>query len=159
MFYGIGIISLIYVEDLLLFVSNQDNIDAFIKETEDADILLTVEEDVYDFFGVEVKTYNQSGKVTLTQGGLTQKLLKTLGMLYIKKKITLAGTIPLGTYAGGIPFDEPWGYASVVVIFMYLSSNSRPDIQFAVHHCVRFTHNTSSSHDESVNMICHYLVV
>ena len=40
---------------------------------------------------------------------------------------------------------------------MYLASNTRPDIQFAVHQCVRFTHNPRESHGEAVKRICRYL--
>ena len=43
-------------------------------------------------------------------------------------------------------------------MLMYISRKSRPDIQFAVHHCSRSTHNPSRIHDESVNRICRYLV-
>ena len=68
MLYGIGMIEIIYVDDVLFFGTNQDKIDEFIKELENSGILLNIEEDLYAFLGVEVKTDNQSGKVTLTQG-------------------------------------------------------------------------------------------
>ena len=55
--YGRGIISLIYVDNVLFFGTDQDKIDEVIKELEDAGLLLTVEEDVYALLGVEVKTY------------------------------------------------------------------------------------------------------
>ena len=42
---------------------------------------------------------------------------------------------------------------------MYLSGNSRPDIQSTVHQWASFTNNLIRSHDEAVNRICHYLVV
>ena len=43
MFYGRGTIELIYVENVLFFGPDQDNIDEFIKELEDDDLSLTVE--------------------------------------------------------------------------------------------------------------------
>ena len=42
-------------------------------------------------------------------------------------------------------------------MLLYLSSNSRPDIQYAVHQCARFTHNPKKSHGEAVRRIVHYL--
>ena len=42
MFYEIFIIELIYVDGVLLFVTDQDNIDEVIKELEDSGLLLTV---------------------------------------------------------------------------------------------------------------------
>ena len=41
---------------------------------------------------------------------------------------------------------------------MYISINYRPNIQFSVHQCARFTHNTSRSYAEAVKSICRYLV-
>ena len=38
-----------------------------------------------------------------------------------------------------------------------MSSNTRPDISFAVHQCSRFTHNTKSSQDTAAKSICWYL--
>jgi hypothetical protein len=57
----------------------------------------------------------------------------------------------------GEPFDEDWEYARAVGMLLYLSSNSRPDIQFAVHQCARFTHFPKKSHGEAVKRICRYL--
>ena len=42
-------------------------------------------------------------------------------------------------------------------MILYLLSNTRKDISFAVHQCYRFTHNTNASHDTAVNRICCYL--
>ena len=53
-------------------------------------ISLTVENDLYAFLGVEFNTDKKSGKVTLTQGGLTKKVLKRVGMLDSNKKTTPA---------------------------------------------------------------------
>ena len=41
---------------------------------------------------------------------------------------------------------------------MYLSSNTRPDLQFAVHQAARFTHNPKHSHAQAVKRIVRYLV-
>ena len=51
----------------------------------------------------------------------------------------------------------PNSYASVIDMMLYLASNTRPDISFAVHQCARFTHNTKASHKTSVERICRYL--
>ena len=62
---------------------------------------------MYDFLRVEVSTDKNSVKVTLTQVGLTKKVLKTVGMLDIDNNINPAATITLGTDADGPPFYEP----------------------------------------------------
>ena len=40
---------------------------------------------------------------------------------------------------------------------LYLASNTRPDISFAVHQCERFTNNIKASHETDVMRICRYL--
>ena len=42
-------------------------------------------------------------------------------------------------------------------MILYFSSNSRPDIEFVVHQCARFTHFPKKSHGEAVKRICQYL--
>ena len=69
---------------------------------------MTVEEDVYDLWLVEVNTDKQTGELALIQGGLTKKVLKTVVMLYINNNITPATTMTLGKDADGPPLDEPW---------------------------------------------------
>ena len=60
MLYGRVMVAIIYVDDVLLFGPDQDNIDEVIKELEDAGLSLTVKEYGYDFLGVEVKPDKQS---------------------------------------------------------------------------------------------------
>ena len=120
--------------------------------------MLTVEEGMYDLLGVEFNTDNQSGDVTMNQGGLANEVLKTVGMLDSNNKIAPEATMPLVTDADGPPFDEPLEYSSSAGMFIYLSRNSRPNIHFVVHQCARFTHNPRRDHTESVNRICLYLI-
>ena len=93
----------------------------------------------------------------MTQKGLINKVLKTCGMEQCNTKATPAAWMPLGTNADGRSFKEKWKYASLVGMLIYLASNTRPDIQFAVHHCARFNHNPKESHGEAIKKICRYL--
>ena len=51
----------------------------------------------------------------------------------------------LGKDEYGDPPMMRWNYASVVGMLMYLASNSRPDIAFAVHQCARLSLHTAVS--------------
>ena len=42
-------------------------------------------------------------------------------------------------------------------MMLYLESNTRPDISFAVHQCFWFTHNTKASHETSLKSIFWYI--
>ena len=157
LFYGHGIVVLIYVDDCLFFGPDQKKIDEMIAKLQSNGLTLTVEkEDAYAFLGVDVKP-RANGGYTMMQEGLTEKVLKTTGMQECNRKATPAGTTPLGTDEEGEPFNEKWNYASVLGMLLYLSLNSCPDIQFAVHQCARFTHNPKNSHADAIKHICRYL--
>ena len=42
-------------------------------------------------------------------------------------------------------------------MLLYLASNSRPDIAFAVPQCARFSHCPCATHEKAVKKICRYL--
>ena len=108
--------------------------------------------------GGEFKTDKKSIKVTLTQVGVTNKVLNKVVVLDISNKITPVAKMILVTDADESSFDKPWEYDSVVGMLMYLYRNSRPDKNFAVHQCARFTHNPDSSHAEAIKRIFQYMV-
>ena len=68
--------------DELFFIStDQYKIPEYIEEREDSYISFSFENNVYALFVVEVKTDNQSGKVTLNQGWLTNKVMNKVVIL------------------------------------------------------------------------------
>jgi hypothetical protein len=53
--------------------------------------------------------------------------------------------------------EEDWSYPSVVGMLLYLLTNTRPDIAFAVSQVARFNHNLKKSHAITIKMIVRYL--
>ena len=118
---------------------------------------LTVETgSAYAFLGVDVEP-NEDGGFKMSQTGLIKKILTTVDIQDSNSKATRAASVPLGTDANGEIFNENWSYPHVVGMLLYLSSNSRPDIQFAVHQCARVNHCPRKSHGEAIKRICQYL--
>jgi hypothetical protein len=138
MFYGQGMVVL---DDCLFFGPDLGAIDGFIGELEQQGFALTKEEDIYAFLGIQLDHNSSTGTYTLSQERLIKKVLKTTGMEDCNSKSSAARVAPLGIDADGAPFSEKWNHAPVIGMLLYLSSNSRPDIQFAVHQCARFTYN------------------
>ncbi|KAI2511264.1 hypothetical protein MHU86_3046 [Fragilaria crotonensis] len=53
--------------------------------------------------------------------------------------------------------DEFWNYRSIVGMLLYLSTNTRPDITFAVSQVARFNHSPKKSHAIAIKRIVRYL--
>lgn len=162
LYVGDDMMVLTYVDDCLFFGKCQDKIDKMIQSLQEPDkdgkpeFSLTIEDDIFAFLGVEVVRH-KDGDVELRQLGLIDKVLKYCGMSECNKKATPCGLEPLHTDKNGPACQETWSYAAAVGMLMYLSSNSRPDIQFAVHQCARFTHAPRRSHEVAIQRICRYL--
>jgi hypothetical protein len=144
---------LTYVDDCLFFAKEQHQIDELLESIwTKSKLQFSIEDDAFTFLGVELKSH-EDGTVEFLQKGLIEKILKHCNMTNCNTKTMPANQTPsLGTDADGPAFDRSFDYASIVGMMMYLSSNSRPDIQFAVHQCARFTHNP-----ETVSWRCYSL--
>ena len=118
-------------------------------------------ESVSDLLGIDIKTLDNGG-FQFFQTGLIRKVLEATGMEHSNGFPTpIKVEAPLGTDVNGSEAKRYWhnSYASVIGMMLHLASNTRPDISFDVHHCVRFTHNTKVPHETDVKRICRYLQV
>ena len=95
----------------------------------------------------------------MTQDGLINNILDTCGMGDCNPN-TIPTDVqdPLVTYSKVNPtqYQDWWKYASVIVIMVYVTNNSRTGIAFDVRHCARFTHKPKHSHQKAVMSICRY---
>ena len=112
-----------------------------------------------EFLGIDIKTLDD-GEFQFCQTGSNHKVLEATGMEHCNGLPTPTKVdAPPGTDANGSEANRYWpnSYASVIGMMLYLAPNTRPDISFAVHQCVWFTHNTKASHETAVKRICRYL--
>jgi hypothetical protein len=157
------IICFCYVDDLCFFYRDEkvfwDIIKSFINDGDEYNWEHTVEGEVNSFLGINIVRDGDTGTFKFTQKGLIDKILKATGMQDCNAKPTPCSGDgkPLGSDKLGDEAKEDWSYASAVGMMLYLASNSRPDIAFAVHQCARFTHAPRASHEAAVIRICRYL--
>ena len=112
-----------------------------------------------EFLVIDIKTLDNSG-FQFCQTGFIRKFLETTGMDHCNGLPTPTKVeAPLLTDSNGSEAKRYWtnSYDSVIGMVLYLESNKRPDISFAVNQCAQFTHNTKASHNTAVNRICRYL--
>ena len=158
LFFGDGIIALVYVDNVVFFGPDLGKIDKLISDMKADGFGINVEDDFFHFLGVDItKSDKNNPKFTLKKTGLIDKILRTVDMVDCNGKDTPAMKTPLAADTYGKPFKEKWEYSSVVGMLFYLCSNSRPDIQFALHQCARFNHCPRDIHATAIKRIYRYL--
>ena len=156
LFIHADMVYLVYVDDSILIGRDRTKIDAMIENLA-IDLELTREGDLAAFLGIQINKSTENGSLKLTQEGLIKRVLQATGLEDCRASSTPANKETLGTDKDGPPTTETWNYRSVVGMLLYLASNSRPDIAFAVHQCARFSHCPRATHEIAVKKICRYL--
>ena len=147
-----------YCDDQIWLSPDDNLIEEYVGKLKDLGYDLTLEPDgdIFAFLGINFKRIGK--EIVLTQTGLINKVINYTGMDQASTKPIPAACEPLGTDANGEPFDEEWSYPAAVGMLLYISSNSRPDIQFAVHQVARFSHCPKKSHAQAIKRIIRYLI-
>ena len=150
-----GMMVVIYVDDCGVGAADPKDIDRLVSELRDSGFELTQEGDFSEFLGIKLET-REDGSIFLSQSGLIDKILKATKMDDCKPN-TLPASSPLGSDPDGAPMSEEWSYPSVIGMLLYLSTNTRCDIAFAVSQVARFSSNPKQSHATAIKSIIRYL--
>jgi histone deacetylase 1/2 len=147
-----------YCDDQIWVSPDNKLIEKYVTKLQELGYALTLEKegDMFAFLGIDFK--RQGSTIKLTQKGLIEKVIKYTGLDTSKPQSTPAAREPLGSDKQGPGFAEDWSYPAAVGMLLYISSNTRPDIQFAVHQAARHSHNPKQSHARAVKRIVRYLV-
>ena len=131
-------------------------VDKLIERLQKKGLSLQKEGNFTDYLGIHF-VRNQNKSITMTQKGLIAKIIKTTGMEDCNPNCTPSTQVALGTDPDGEPMNETWHYSSVVGMLLYLATNTRPDIAFAVSQVARFNAAPKKSHASAVKTIVRYL--
>ena len=156
LFFGKNCIIITYVDDCLFFSKDIQEIDRVIDQLRYQGMSLNKEEDVAGFLGINISRL-PSGDIEMTQRGLIDRIITTLGLEDANPKHTPALIMPLAKDENGEEAEGSFNYASVVGMLLYLQGNTRPDISFAVNQCARFSANPKKSHEVALKHIGRYL--
>jgi hypothetical protein len=155
--YKKDIVIVLYVDDAGIGAKSNELIEELILGLRKKGFALTREASFSEFLGIKIDPLGD-GAVSMTQKGLIKKILQTTGMEDCNPNWTPAMSAALGSDPDGPHYDQSeWNYASIVGMLLYLSTNTRPDIAFAVSQIARFTHSPRQSHATAVKMILRYL--
>ena len=159
LFIGPSVIAVQYVEDLLFWSKQEEEIDFTINNLKLLGVDLEKEGDACGYLGVEMEKDPKSGEIVLTQEGLTQSIIKVLGLDEAEStgKATPAEKAPLTKDEFGEPPHRKFSYASIIGMLLYLAGHSQRDITFAVHQAARFSFCCKRSHELALIRIGRYL--
>ena len=156
LWYGTDIMIVQYVDDCGIAAPNQTRIDKFVQDLRNMNFELTQDESFAEFLGIKFET-KQDGSIELTQKGLIKKTLEAANMTNCNPNSTPALQGGLGADKDGEPMTEDWNYRAICGMLLYLSTNTRPDISYAVSCVCRFGHAPKKSHASAVKTILRYL--
>jgi hypothetical protein len=146
-----------FVDDLGVSGKDQRIIDDFVLKLRSKGFELEIEGSFEQFLGIKFERNERDGTTELTQKGLIKKIIAETGLESCKPNLTPASQLPLGMDDDGDLMSESWTYSSVIGMLLYLSTNTRPDISFAVSQVGRFCSNPKQSHATAVKTIVRYL--
>ena len=157
LFYSANIVAIVWVDDLLVYARSDSDIEQFVEGMKQKDVLMRREDTVAGYLGVHIET--NGNKTTLTQAGLTKRVVESLGLssAYSTACHTPAECAPLPRAVDSPPAVGAFNYSAIVGMLLYLVGHSRPDCAFAVHQCARYTFEPKRIHEVALKKIGRYL--
>ena len=157
LFLSPDLIVVVYVDDLLVYARRDSDIASFVEKMKSLEVDIRKEGSAEGFLGVDVARDNSL--TTLTQVGLTKRIIEALGLdPDMSRRVSVpADPKALGRDLNGEPAHGNFNYASVVGMLLYLCGHSRPDLAFAVHQCARYSFEPKRSHELALLRIGRYL--
>ena len=146
-----------YVDDCGVSARDPADIDWLIDELKKMGCDLTKEGSFSEFLGIKITDLGDGTGVHLTQKGLIAKIINVTGMQGCNPNHVPATQVALGSDPEGDMIKEVWSYSSVIGMLLYLSTNTHPDITFAVSQVARFSSAPKQSHATAVKTIVRYL--
>ena len=148
----------LYVNDVGIAYAHESDLKTLLTKLEERCLQFTREGTFTDFLGIKFVKDPIKNNIALTQRGLIQKIIDATSMHDCNPNWTPATPVTLGIDPDGEPYDESWSYPSIVVgMLLYLSTNARPNITFAVSQVARFNHNPKKSRASAIKTIVRYL--
>ena len=155
LFFQKNMVLVLHVDDCGVGYKFEKDLIALVDGLQSRGFELTREGEFSAFLGI--KFQKDENSLTLTQPALIQKVISAVSMQDCKGNWTPTTQFALGTDKNGEQMTDKWNYRSIVGMLLFLSTNTRPDIAFAVSQVARFSHNPKQSHATAIKSIVRYL--
>jgi len=155
--HNANIIVVIYVDDVGIAYRHQKHLDQLLENLAKHNLMFTKEGTFTDFLGIKFVQDTNTSTITLNQRGLISKIIAATKMQDCNGNWTPAPIKAIGSDPEGEPMHESWSYRSIIGMLLYLSTNTRPDITYAVSQAARFSKDPKKSHATAIKTIVRYL--
>ena len=140
LFIGKKVMTIIYVDDILFWSMDVNEVHDKAMELCDQGVDLEQEDGTAGFLGLTLGCDETTGLMKIKQVGLIYCVIDTLGLDngMAKGKFTPTESTPLVQDTDGEAACGSFSYSNVVGMLLYLSGHTRPDIAYAVMFCARY---------------------
>nr|GEX53146.1 zinc finger, CCHC-type [Tanacetum cinerariifolium] len=150
---GKGVIICLYVDDMLIFSTNQNQVDKT-KKFLSSRFSMNDMEEAYVILGIKIKHENKG--IVITQSHYIEKILKKFNHEDCSSVSTPMDSVEKLKLNTGKPIDR-LEYLRAIGCLMYAMTSTRPDIAYVVGRLSRFTSNPSRQHWKAITRIFKYL--
>ena len=157
LYFHSDIFVIFYVDDAGIAAKNPERVREFVHAMEDKGFDITPQGSFTEYLGIKYER-RPNGEVSLSQPFLIEKIVRATGLEEGNPNWTPSTVEALGKDPDGPPMQETWNYRSIVGMLLYLSTNTRPDIAFAVSQVARFSNAPKQSHASAIKKIVRYLL-
>ena len=155
LFYKNNMLFILYVDDAICLTPDKSKADQLISDLQKLGYALTDEGSMSAYLGLQVN-WLKDGRVSLTQPAFIERIINSCKLKDQRMHDTPADNI-LSRDSNGLPRKNEFHYRSVIGQLSYLAATTRPEIQFAVHQCARFSQDPKMVHEKAVKRIVRYL--
>ena len=155
LFYKNDMLFILYVDDAICLTPDKLKADKLILDLQKLGYALTDEGSMSAYLGLQVN-WLKDGRVSLTQPAFIERIISSCKLKDQRMHDTPADNI-LSRDTDGLPRKNEFHYRSVIGQLSYLAATARPEIQFAVHQCARFSQDPKMVHEKAVKRIVRYL--
>ncbi|GKD48605.1 zinc finger, CCHC-type containing protein, partial [Tanacetum coccineum] len=151
--FGKGVIICLYVDDMLIFGTNQNQVDKTKKFLSSRFSMKDMGE-AYVILGIKIKRENKG--IVITQSHYIEKLLKKFNREDCSPVSTLMDPVEKLKSNTGKLVDQ-LEYSKAIGCLIYAMTSTKPDIAYAIGRFSRFTSNPSRQYWHAITRVFKYL--
>ncbi len=156
LFFKGVLLFIIYVDDSLVLCPEKADADALIDDLKLRAYILTDEGPLAAYLGLQVEKL-PGNSISMKQPAFIDRIIEQCGLKDQRLHDTPADTI-LHRDEKRQDRKNECHMRSIIGQLNYLPGTTRPEIQFAVHQCVRFVSVPKMSHEKALECIVRYLM-